>query len=236
LDSILDLLYQSQWKQFILDEVAAEKIASLTQFLIASEHAGAEIYPDKSNWFRALNELPPDDVKVVILGQDPYHGPKQAQGLSFSVPADLKLPPSLKNIFKEQITDLDIENKSGDLSLWVKQGVLLLNAVLTVEATKAGSHAKQGWEDISDALIRAISDKNEHVVFMLWGAFAEKKRALIDETRHLILSAAHPSPLSAHRGWFGSRHFSKANAYLKSNSRVEIDWKTDLVEQFSLLN
>jgi len=214
--------------------VAECQVNALSAFLSAQEQAGHTLYPAKIDWFRALDSVAPDRVRVVILGQDPYHGANQAQGLSFSVPAGQKLPPSLRNIFKEQASDLGISNASGDLSGWSEQGVLLLNAVLTVTAGQAGSHAKQGWEALTDAIIAALSAAPEPMVFMLWGGYAEKKRLLIDASKHLVLSAAHPSPLSAYRGWFGSRHFSQANLYLQQQGYAPIDWQTAPAAQQSL--
>ena len=228
-------LTDTRWQHAIEQRVQSEVIESLSKFLTEQLLAGKTIYPDREHWFRALNATALGDVKVVILGQDPYHGPKQAQGLSFSVPEQMKLPPSLRNIFKEQKTDLGLENTSGDLTRWSKQGVLLLNAVLTVEASKAGSHAKRGWERITDAAIEAVSDEGRDVVFLLWGAYAQKKSALIDQSKHLILAAPHPSPLSAHQGWFGCQHFSKTNEFLKSRGKALIDWATSDQKQLPLV-
>jgi len=232
--ALLDLLQSAAWRQLIEARVDDAQLSDLATFLLEQERAGQILYPAKSNWFRALDSVAPQQVRVVILGQDPYHGPNQAQGLSFSVPPGAKLPPSLRNIFKEQQADLGIHNESGDLSRWTGQGVLLLNAVLTVSAGQAGSHAKQGWEALTDAVIRALSDGLTPTVFMLWGAYAEKKQQLIDASKHLILSAPHPSPLSAYRGWFGCRHFSQANLYLQQQGYAAIDWHTEASPQQSL--
>lgn len=232
--ALLDLLQSAAWRKLIEARVDDAQLNDLATFLLEQERAGQTLYPAKSNWFRALDSVAPQQVRVVILGQDPYHGPNQAQGLSFSVPPGAKLPPSLRNIFKEQQADLGINNESGDLSRWTGQGVLLLNAVLTVSAGQAGSHAKQGWEALTDAVIRALNDGPTPTVFMLWGAYAEKKQQLIDASKHLILSAPHPSPLSAYRGWFGCRHFSQANLYLQQQGYAAIDWHTESSPQQSL--
>jgi uracil-DNA glycosylase len=234
LKTVFEYLESSHWQQLISESTEPAVITDLTQFLNQELTRGKVIYPQPNHWFRALNELPVQDIKVVILGQDPYHGPKQAQGLSFSVPEGHKCPPSLRNIFKELDDDIGIKNESPDLTKWLSQGVLLLNAVLTVEQSKAGSHAKKGWESITDAVIRAISEQQSNVVFMLWGAYAEKKKSLIDETKHCILTSVHPSPLSAHRGWFGCKHFSKANRYLTGKNRQAVDWRTTDNPQSSL--
>ena len=183
------------------------------------------VYPPAPLVFNALKLCPPTKVKVVILGQDPYHGPGQAIGLSFSVPNGAKVPPSLQNIYKEIAVDLDQPiPTSGDLKHWAKQGALLLNSTLTVESGNAGSHQGKGWEQFTDQIIKTVSNEREHVVFLLWGKFAESKSDLIDESKHLILTAPHPSPLSAHRGFFGCKHFSQTNEYLKNHSIKEIKW------------
>ena len=185
----------------------------------------ARIYPAGNNIFRAFDLCPFDQVKVVILGQDPYHGYGQADGLCFSVPKGVKMPPSLINIFKEQQRDLGKPFPShGNLDHWAKQGVLLLNATLTVEAGKAGSHQHQGWEDFTDAVVQSLSNSKNELVFMLWGAYAQKKGMVIDTTRHLVLSSSHPSPFSANRGFLGCGHFGQANTYLNSHGQVAIDW------------
>jgi uracil-DNA glycosylase len=175
--------------------------------------------------FTAFDKTPPDRLKVVILGQDPYHNPGQAHGLSFSVPDGVTPPPSLLNIYKEIAADIGLQlPRKGNLEKWAEQGVLLLNAALTVRANEPGSHAKIGWMDFTDAVIRAISERKEHIVFLLWGRFAQEKQVLIDETKHLVLKAAHPSPFSAEKGFFGCRHFSKTNEYLVKNGIDPIDW------------
>lgn len=187
------------------------------------------IYPPQPLLFNALALTPPEQVRMVIIGQDPYHGEGQAMGLSFSVPDSVRIPPSLQNIYKEIASDLeqdpsDTRFQSGDLTRWAIQGVLLLNATLTVEAGNAGSHQGRGWEQFTDAVIKNVSNEREHVVFMLWGKFAQAKSSLIDESKHLILTAPHPSPLSAHRGFLGCQHFSQTNQYLKDHNLPEIKW------------
>jgi uracil-DNA glycosylase len=234
LESVFEHLNSSKWLSLIQSRTDELVDYNLTEFLNRQISDGMPVLPEPQKWFRALNELGPDDVKVVILGQDPYHGPGQAQGISFSVPEDIKCPPSLKNIFKEIESDVGVKNGSPDLTSWLSQGVLLLNAVLTVEQSKAGSHAKKGWEQITDAVIQSISDQQTHVVFMLWGGYAEKKKSLIDETKHCVLTSVHPSPLSAHRGWFGCKHFSLANQYLADHDRAQIDWQTGNSRQETL--
>lgn len=194
---------------------------------LAYADAGVEIYPPREQVFRALEMVAPDQVKVVILGQDPYHGPGQAHGLSFSVPDGEKLPPSLRNIFKEIATDVggaEPKSRSPDLTPWAEQGVLLLNATLSVCAGQAGSHAKLGWQDFTTEVIRRLNEHRDGVVYMLWGAHAQRKRDLLDADNNLILEAVHPSPLSASRGFFGCQHFSKANAYLESRQQTPIKW------------
>ena len=197
------------------------------QTYIAKEiSAGKTIFPPEGQIFQALQFTSIEQVKVVILGQDPYHGPGQAHGLSFSVPEGERLPPSLRNIYKELAADLGTPvASSGNLSRWAKQGVLLLNAVLTVESGLAGSHAGKGWEDITDSIIKAVSDRCDDVVFILWGNYALKKKELIDIKKHHIITSVHPSPLSASRGLFGSKPFSKANAYLSAHGKAPIDWR-----------
>jgi uracil-DNA glycosylase len=200
-------------------------MAELKQFLLAERDAGKRIFPAGSNWFRALDLTPLDKVKVVILGQDPYHGPGQAHGLCFSVPDGVRPPPSLVNIYKELRSDLGIEPPAhGFLEHWARQGVLLLNSVLTVEMGLAASHRDRGWERFTDAVIRLVNAKQQPVVFMLWGSYAQKKAAFVDTSRHLVLKAPHPSPLSAHSGFLGCKHFSKANAFLQSHGLAPIDW------------
>ena len=219
----------ASWKGVLSDFLLSSKMDELRQFLIAEKHADKVIYPPSSLIFNALNTTPLHHVKVVILGQDPYHGPNQAHGLSFSVQKGLALPPSLRNIFHELNTDLGIPvSKHGDLTRWAEQGVLLLNAVLTVEAGQPTSHQKQGWEDFTDHVIDVLNEQCEHIVFILWGAYAQRKGQRIDPNKHLILKAAHPSPLAANRGgFFGCKVFSKANNYLKQNGIEPINWQLD---------
>ena len=221
----MEVKIEQSWKSALASEFDKPYFASLVRFLHAEKAAGRKVFPPGSQIFRAFELTPVPDVKVVILGQDPYHGPGQAHGLSFSVPDGVPAPPSLKNIFKEIETDLGV-TMSGypNLENWARQGVLLLNAVLTVRCAEAASHSKIGWQEFTDAVIRYISDNCEGVVFMLWGNFARTKSELIDHSRHCVLEAAHPSPL-ARGAFFGSRHFSKANAYLTSIGRTPIDWK-----------
>ena len=221
----MEVKIEQTWKNALAGEFDKPYFASLVRFLHAEKAAGRKVFPPGSQIFRAFELTPVPDVKVVILGQDPYHGPGQAHGLSFSVPYGVPAPPSLKNIFKEIETDLGV-TMSGypNLENWARQGVLLLNAVLTVRCAEAASHSKIGWQEFTDAVIRYISDNCEGVVFMLWGNFARTKSELIDHSRHCVLEAAHPSPL-ARGAFFGSRHFSKANAYLTSIGRTPIDWK-----------
>lgn len=213
------------WKAPLLPEFEAEYMAHLRAFLLAEKAAGKQIYPKGSEWFRAMDLTPLDKVRVVILGQDPYHGPGQAHGLCFSVKPGVPPPPSLVNIYKELQSDLGIERpRHGFLEYWAQQGVLLLNSVLTVEMAKAASHQGKGWERFTDSVIRLVNAKEEPVVFLLWGAYAQKKAAFVDTSRHLVLKAAHPSPLSAHNGFLGCRHFSKCNAFLESKGLSPIDW------------
>ena len=201
-------------------------MAELKTFLLQEKSKGAKIYPPGSEIFSAFNLTPFDQVKVVILGQDPYHGDGQAHGLSFSVPEGVRQPPSLQNIIKELYNDLGISipPDKGDLSSWAKQGVFLLNAILTVQANMAASHQEKGWEKFTDAVIKTLSDQKEGLVFILWGKFAQTKSELIDSGKHLIIKSAHPSPFSANNGFFGSKPFSKANDYLQSVGKSQIDW------------
>ncbi|WP_026232117.1 uracil-DNA glycosylase [Neolewinella persica] len=213
------------WKTALSDEFTKPYFKMLTAFLKAEKAAGKPIYPPGPKIFNAYDTTPIEDVKVVILGQDPYHNPGQAMGLSFSVPVGKQIPPSLRNIYKELNTSLDITPADhGDLTKWAEQGVFLLNAMLTVERNQPGSHQRSGWQFFTDASIKAISAQREHVVFMLWGAFAGKKAVLIDANKHLVLESAHPSPFSAHRGFLGNNHFVQANDYLKKHGREPIDW------------
>ncbi|WP_200976226.1 uracil-DNA glycosylase [Echinicola sp. 20G] len=212
------------WKEKLADEFDKPYFESLVNF-VKSEYQNKHIYPKGSDIFNAFEQCPFDQVKVVVLGQDPYHGPGQAHGLSFSVQEGIPFPPSLMNIFKELKSDLNVPVPAhGNLERWAKQGVLLLNATLTVEAHKAGSHQKRGWEEFTDAVIRKLAEEKEGLVFMLWGAYAKKKAAFISDAKHLKLYAPHPSPLSAHRGFLGCGHFSKTNAYLKEKGLQEIQW------------
>ena len=222
-------LHQS-WLEPLQGEFASPYMQALRQFLVAEKQAGKRIFPKGNEWFRALDLTPLEEVRVVILGQDPYHGEGQAHGLCFSVQPGVRTPPSLVNIYKELETDLGIPPaRHGFLEHWAKQGVLLLNAVLTVQMGMAASHQGRGWEKFTDAVIRLINARAEPVVFMLWGSYAQKKAAFVDSVdkggRHLVLKAAHPSPLSAYSGFFGCGHFSKANAFLKAHGQKPIDWQ-----------
>jgi uracil-DNA glycosylase len=215
----------SSWKSALASEFEKPYFENLIHF-VKSEYATHSCYPKGSQIFSAFEHCHFDDVKVVIIGQDPYHGPNQANGLCFSVNDGIPFPPSLQNIFKEISTDLSVPIPStGNLERWADQGVLLLNATLTVRQSEAGSHQKKGWETFTDAVIKKVSDEKSNVIFLLWGGFAQKKASLIDSSKHLILNSGHPSPLSANRGfWFGNKHFSKANDYLKSLGKKKIDW------------
>lgn len=212
------------WEKVIGEEFKKNYFEKLTQF-VKKEYLSNTIYPEGKNIFRAFELCPFEDVKVVIIGQDPYHGPKQANGLCFSVNDEMLLPPSLQNIYKEIETDLKVERPTkGNLDNWARQGVLLLNATLTVRANTPGSHQNQGWEEFTNAVIKAISDKKENIVFLLWGKYAQDKGTIINSKKHHVLTAPHPSPFSAHSGFFGCKHFSKTNKYLKSISKETIDW------------
>ncbi len=222
-------LHQS-WLEPLRAEFASPYMQALKSYLLAEKAAGKRIFPAGSEWFRALDLTPLEEVRVVILGQDPYHGPGQAHGLCFSVRPAVRPPPSLVNIYKEMETDLGIPPaRHGFLEHWARQGVLLLNAVLTVQMGQAASHQGRGWERFTDAVIRLVNSRPQPVVFMLWGSDAQRKAAFVDSAdrggRHLVLKAPHPSPLSAHRGFFGCRHFSKANAFLLSHGQKPIDWR-----------
>lgn len=217
---------EDSWKAVLGDEFAQPYMRNLKDFLQAEKAAGKQIFPKGAEYVRALDLTPLDEVRVVILGQDPYHGAGQAHGLCFSVRPGVRIPPSLVNIYKELQSDLGIAPaRHGFLEHWAQQGVLLLNSVLTVEEARAASHQGQGWERFTDAVIRAVNEDCEHVVFMLWGSYAQKKAAFVDGARHLVLKAPHPSPLSAYNGFFGCRHFSQANEYLLSKGRNAIDWQ-----------
>jgi len=224
-DSIATTL-DPQWQRQLGDELKKDYMHSLQEFLAARKKQGTVIYPPQSQWFAALNSTAFDQVKVVILGQDPYHGSGQAHGLCFSVLPNVKVPPSLANIYKELKSDLGIEPPNhGCLTSWAEQGVLLLNATLTVEQGQAGSHQGKGWETFTDSIISKINDQLQGVIFMLWGSYAQNKASMIDAERHLVLQSVHPSPLSAYRGFFGCGHFSQANHYLKSQGLEPIDWQ-----------
>lgn len=214
------------WQAVLAKEFDMPYMQALKNFLRSEKDAHKIIYPHSSNWFHALEMTPMEDVKVVILGQDPYHQAGQAHGLCFSVLPGIKTPPSLVNIYKELETNLGISPANhGYLESWAEQGVLLLNAVLTVEDSKANAHQGKGWELFTDKIIEVINIECEHVVFLLWGSYAQKKGAIIDSERHLVLKAPHPSPLSAHRGFFGCQHFSQANDYLKQQTKTPIEWQ-----------
>ena len=215
----------SSWENALRSQFEMPYFRQLADF-VKTEYQQSRCYPFGQHIFNAFDLCPLNRVQVVIIGQDPYHGPGQAHGLCFSVPNDVPHPPSLVNIFRELYSDLKIPYpKSGDLSPWAKQGVLLLNATLTVRAAQAGSHQNRGWETFTDAVIQSVSNKASQVVFMLWGSFAKKKATLVDQTKHHILTSGHPSPLSANRGyWFGNKHFSKCNTYLESKGKSAIDW------------
>lgn len=219
---------EPSWKTQLADEFRQPYLAALRDFLVGEYTAGKRVYPRPTEIFAALNLTPFDRVKVVLLGQDPYHGPGQAHGLCFSVRRGIPAPPSLQNMFQELSSDLGIPPpQTTDLTPWAQQGVLLLNATLTVQEGTAGSHQKKGWEEFTDAIIHLVNDHKEHVVFLLWGAFAQAKGAFIDRERHCVLESPHPSPLSAHRGFFGSRPFSRTNDYLLSTLQAPIDWRLD---------
>lgn len=220
----MDVQIEESWKQILSAEFEKDYFRQLTDF-VRNEYRSTTVYPPGKLIFNAFNLCPFEQVKVVIIGQDPYHGPGQAHGLCFSVNDNVPFPPSLRNIFKEIQDDLGIPiPESGNLTRWAKQGVLLLNATLTVRAHQAGSHQRRGWEEFTDAAIRALAEQREHLVFILWGAYAQKKGAFIDRSRHLVLTSVHPSPLSAHNGFFGNRHFSRANEYLQQHGQTPIEW------------
>lgn len=216
---------EESWGKVLAEEFEKPYFIELVTF-VKSEYQSKSIYPSQTDVFRAFELCLFDNVKVVLLGQDPYHGPKQANGLSFAVHENIPSPPSLKNIFKEIESDLNIATeKNGDLTRWAKQGVLLLNTTLTVQAHTPGSHQKKGWERFTDAVIQKISDEKERVVFILWGNYAKQKGIYIDRTKHCVIESSHPSPFSAYNGFFGSKPFSKANQYLKKYNINQIDWK-----------
>jgi uracil-DNA glycosylase len=228
----MEVAIEPSWKRALAEEFEKPYFKELTDF-VKEEYKTSKVYPAPKNIFRAFELTPFDKVKVVILGQDPYHGVGQAHGLSFSVMEGVRNPPSLQNIFKEVESDIGEKPKnesglraqSGDLSRWAEQGVLLLNATLTVRAGAAGSHQSKGWEEFTDAVIQKLSDEREHLVFILWGNYARSKKALIDDFKHDIIESPHPSPFSAHNGFFGSKPFSKANAYLEARGEKAINWR-----------
>lgn len=221
-----EIRLEESWKRVLGPEFSSPYMQQLREFLLAEKADGKRIFPKGGEYFRALDLTPLEDVRVVILGQDPYHGAGQAHGLCFSVQPGVRPPPSLVNIYKELEADLGIPPaRHGFLESWARQGVLLLNSVLTVEEARAASHQGRGWERFTDAVIRIINDECENVVFILWGSYAQKKAAFVDQKRHLVLKSPHPSPLSAHNGFFGSRPFSKANEFLVSRGLEPIDWR-----------
>lgn len=212
------------WREALADQWEAPYFGELARF-VHDEYRNGTVYPPASQVFAAFDAFPFEDVRVVILGQDPYHGPGQANGLCFSVNPGVRMPPSLVNIFREVSDDTGAPFPAdGNLDRWARQGVLLLNATLTVREHLAGSHQRRGWETFTDAAIKALSDRREHIVFLLWGSYAISKRGLVDETRHLVLTSPHPSPLSAHRGFFGNHHFSRANRYLSLHGLQPVKW------------
>jgi len=223
---------ESSWQSLIGDQFDQPYMRELRQFLVAEKRAGRRVYPPGPQMFAAMNLVPVDDVRVVIIGQDPYHGPNQAMGLSFSVPPSQPVPPSLRNIYKEIQEDLatsedlpvDQAQISGDLTHWAEQGVLLLNAVLSVEHAKAASHQGKGWEQFTDVLVQRLANRREGLVFLLWGSYAQKKMTQVSGDRHHLLKAPHPSPLSAHRGFLGCKHFSNTNRLLKQQGQPPIQW------------
>lgn len=220
----MDVKIEESWKKHIGSEFDKSYFINLTNF-VRNEYKTCTVYPPGKLIFNAFNLCPFDKVKVVIIGQDPYHEPGQAQGLCFSVNKGIPLPPSLVNIFKEIHNDLGKPIPTdGDLTRWTRQGVLLLNATLTVRAHQAGSHQNKGWEEFTDAAIKALNEEKEHLVFILWGGYARRKGSIIDRSKHLVLESAHPSPLSAWHGFFGNKHFSRTNEYLVANGETPIDW------------
>lgn len=220
----MEVKIASDWKELLREEFDKPYFETLTHF-VREEYAAHRIYPRGSNIFRAFDKCPFEQLKVVIIGQDPYHGPGQANGLCFSVGDGVPFPPSLRNIFQEVASDTGTPiPTSGNLDRWAEQGVLLLNAVLTVREHEAASHAGRGWEQFTDAVVRAIATRKEGIVYLLWGSYAQKKGAIADPTRNCILKAVHPSPLSVYRGFFGCRHFSRANEYLLSQGKTPINW------------
>ncbi len=220
----MDVKIEKSWKERLHPEFEKPYFHTLTDF-VRKEYAAHAVYPPAKQIFNAFDSCPFNQVKVVIVGQDPYHEPGQAQGLCFSVGEGVQIPPSLVNIYKEIRDDLGVSpSPSGNLTRWAQQGVLLLNATLTVQAHRAGSHQGKGWEEFTDAAIRCLAEEREHLVFMLWGAYAQRKGANIDANKHLVLKSPHPSPLSAHRGFLGNKHFSRANNYLIAHNMEPINW------------
>ncbi len=220
----MNVKIEPSWGERLKDEFEKEYFKQLVEF-VKSEYQSHKVYPPGKQIFNAFNHCPFDQVKVVIIGQDPYHGARQAHGLCFSVNEGIPMPPSLVNIFKEIKADLNLAiPPNGSLVRWADQGVLLLNATLTVRASTPGSHQNQGWESFTDAVIKAVSDEKDNVVFMLWGSYAQKKGVIIDRQKHYVLESAHPSPFAAHRGFFGNKHFSSTNAYLDSKGLQSINW------------
>ena len=220
----MNVQIEESWKQHLAPEFEKDYFIKLTEF-VRSEYQTTTIYPPGRFIFNAFNLCPFDKVKVVIIGQAPYHGPGQAHGLCFSVNDGVPFPPSLQNIFKEIQSDLGAPiPTSGNLTRWANQGVLLLNATLTVRAHQAGSHQRRGWEEFTDAAIRILAEQRENIVFILWGSYAQKKGAFIDRNKHLVLASAHPSPLSAYNGFFGNKHFSRTNEYLQAHGQTPIEW------------
>lgn len=219
----MSMKIHDSWKNPLNEEFEKEYFQTLSAF-VEEEYERTSVYPESKNIFRAMNLCPFNKIKVVILGQDPYHGPQQANGLCFAVHDDVNYPPSLLNIFKEMDADLGGRPSSGNLVHWAEQGVLLLNSTLTVLPGQAGSHQKKGWESFTTAVIKKVSEENEGIVFILWGKYAQNKGKVIDENKHLIIKSSHPSPLSSYRGFFGSKPFSQANEYLHLNEKATIDW------------
>jgi uracil-DNA glycosylase len=221
----VDVKIEASWKKVLEEEFSEKYFQDLVEF-VKQEYNNSTIYPPAKFIFNAFELTSFDKVKVVILGQDPYHGPNQANGLAFSVNDETKLPPSLVNIYKEIESDLGVKtiNEGGSLDSWAKQGVLLLNATLTVKANQAGSHQNKGWEKFTDAIVKILSDKKENLVFILWGNYAQRKGLVIDEQKHLVIKSAHPSPLSAYNGFFGSKPFSQTNSYLIFSNQAPINW------------
>jgi uracil-DNA glycosylase len=221
-----DIQLEESWRLLLQEEFSKPYMIALRDYLRQQKQLGVQVFPPGPQIFNALNSTPFDKVRVVILGQDPYHGPGQAHGLCFSVQKGVAVPPSLQNIYKELRADLGVPlPPHGQLTQWAERGVLLLNAVLTVQAQQANSHQGKGWELFTDKVVALLNDQREHLVFMLWGSYAQRKGAMIDRRRHLVLQSAHPSPLSAHRGFLGNRHFSSANRYLNEHGLPSIDWQ-----------